>query len=309
MRWRIRVLTKAVGPASDLAVSEPLSTRHRLGGMPMRATTVRFSEELWKLLERESSREGVSAAQFIRDATIMRAAYAMGQRGDAGIDEALRRTSEPPDAEAPRNGAERRQALLEAAAVVRDPDRLEALQATGLLDTDVSPSFDRLARVAAHVLNAPVALVSLVDADRQFFKSCLGLPEPWASERGLSAQPLLLSARGREPRAAGRRRRARARAAARQPRDPRHRDRRLRGHPAHRRRRARARHAVRDRQPAPALDDPPGPAAQRPRRLGRHGDRAGQGGEPVERGLAQPGRGRRRRRRAARTPRDGRGCR
>ena len=152
--------------------------------MPMRATTVRFSEELWKLLERESSREGVSAAQFIRDATIMRAAYAMGQRGDAGIDEALRRTSEPPEAETPRDGAERRQALLEAAAVVRDPDRLEAVQATGLLDTDVSPSFDRLARVAAHVLNAPVALVSLVDADRQFFKSCLGLPEPWASERG-----------------------------------------------------------------------------------------------------------------------------
>ena len=34
------------------------------------------------------------------------------------------------------------------------------------------------------MLNAPVALVSLVDADRQFFKSCLGLPEPWASERG-----------------------------------------------------------------------------------------------------------------------------
>jgi GAF domain-containing protein len=152
--------------------------------MPMRATTVRFSEELWKLLERESSREGVSAAQFIRDATIMRAAYAMGQRGDASVDEALRRTTEPPDAGAPRNGAERRQALLEAAAVARDPDRLEALQATGLLDTDVSPSFDRLARVASHVLNAPVALVSLVDADRQFFKSCLGLPEPWASERG-----------------------------------------------------------------------------------------------------------------------------
>ena len=30
------------------------------------------------------------------------------------------------------------------------------------------------------MLNAPVALVSLVDADRQYFKSCLGLPEPWA---------------------------------------------------------------------------------------------------------------------------------
>jgi GAF domain-containing protein len=51
------------------------------------------------------------------------------------------------------------------------------------MDSDITPSFDRLARLAAHVLNAPVALVSLVDADRQFFKSCLGLPEPWASER------------------------------------------------------------------------------------------------------------------------------
>ena len=62
-------------------------------------------------------------------------------------------------------------------------DRLDALRATGLLDSDVTPSFDRLARLAAHVLNAPVALVSLVDSDRQFFKSCLGLPEPWASRR------------------------------------------------------------------------------------------------------------------------------
>ena len=150
----------------------------------MRATTVRFSEELWKLLERESSREGVSAAQFIRDATIMRTAYAMGQRGDAGIDEALRHSSASSGPRTPRNGSERRQALLEAAAAAQDPDRLDAVHATGLLDTDVSPSFDRLARVAAHVLNAPVALVSLVDADRQFFKSCLGMPEPWASERG-----------------------------------------------------------------------------------------------------------------------------
>jgi GAF domain-containing protein len=67
---------------------------------------------------------------------------------------------------------------------VKDSDRLDALHATGLLDSEVTPSFDRLARIAAQVLNAPVALVSLVDADRQFFKSCLGLPEPWASQRG-----------------------------------------------------------------------------------------------------------------------------
>ena len=150
----------------------------------MRVTTVRFSESHWKQLEHESTREGVSAAQFIRESTIMRTAYLMGQRGDQGLEDALGRMRQPPDAAAPGNGAQRRQALLDAAAAVKDSDRLDALHATGLLDSEVTPSFDRLARVAAKVLNAPVALVSLVDADRQFFKSCLGLPEPWATQRG-----------------------------------------------------------------------------------------------------------------------------
>ncbi|HYH90232.1 MAG TPA: GAF domain-containing protein [Solirubrobacteraceae bacterium] len=146
--------------------------------MPMRATTVRFSEDLWRLLEREAEREGVSAAQFIRDATVMRAAYAMGRRGDASY-EAGAEEGAAPDAA----GAERRQALLAAAAAVRDPERLEALRATGLLDSAPDPGFDRHVRLAAEVLNAPVALVSLVDEKRQFFKSCLGVAEPWASDR------------------------------------------------------------------------------------------------------------------------------
>jgi hypothetical protein len=152
--------------------------------MPMRVSTVRFSEEHWKLVELEATREGVSAAQFIRDATMVRTAYAMGQRGDEAFEEALGRVRPGPGAEAREKGAQRRQALLDAAAAAKDSDRLEALHATGLLDSDVNPSFDRLARLASTVLNAPVALVSLVDADRQFFKSCLGLPEPWATQRG-----------------------------------------------------------------------------------------------------------------------------
>jgi hypothetical protein len=153
--------------------------------MPMRATTVRFSEDLWRLLEREAEREGVSAAQFIRDATIMRAAYAMGARGDGAFEdgaaaaeaETSRRET---DAEV---DAERRSALLAAAAAARDPERLAALRATGLLDSAPDPDFDRHVRLAAEVLNAPVALVSLVDQDRQFFKSSLGIAEPWASDR------------------------------------------------------------------------------------------------------------------------------
>ncbi len=64
-----------------------------------------------------------------------------------------------------------------------DVDRLEALRKTGLLDSEVEPAFDRFTRLASQYLKTPVALVSLVDQDRQFFKSHIGLPEPWASQR------------------------------------------------------------------------------------------------------------------------------
>ncbi len=66
---------------------------------------------------------------------------------------------------------------------VLDPARLAALRAVALLDTPAEESFDRLSRLAAQCTDAPIALVSLIDADRQFLKSCLGLPEPWASLR------------------------------------------------------------------------------------------------------------------------------
>lgn len=66
---------------------------------------------------------------------------------------------------------------------VTNPRRLAALRATELLDSPPEEVFDRLSRLAAALLHAPVALVSLVDADRQFFKSCVGVPEPWASRR------------------------------------------------------------------------------------------------------------------------------
>jgi GAF domain-containing protein len=73
---------------------------------------------------------------------------------------------------------------------IDDPLRLAALDGSGLLGTPREESFDRLTRLVAKVLHAPVALISLVAGDHQFFKSCVGLPEPWASAR---RTPLLLS--------------------------------------------------------------------------------------------------------------------
>ncbi len=63
------------------------------------------------------------------------------------------------------------------------PSRLVALRRTQLLDSPRERDFDLLTRLAAHLLKSPVALVSLVDDHRQFFKSSLGLSEPWASRR------------------------------------------------------------------------------------------------------------------------------
>ena len=66
---------------------------------------------------------------------------------------------------------------------IQDAERLAALQRTSLLDTPPEEAFDRLTCLATTLLHVPVALVSLVDGDRQFFKSSVGLPEPLASRR------------------------------------------------------------------------------------------------------------------------------
>lgn len=66
---------------------------------------------------------------------------------------------------------------------VTDPDRLRALHASGLLSAEFSPSLDRWTRLAAGLIDAPLALLSLVDGNRQYFKSHVGLPDDLAAER------------------------------------------------------------------------------------------------------------------------------
>ena len=53
--------------------------------------------------------------------------------------------------------------------------RLRVLREFSVLDTPPEPAFDDITLLAAHVCKRPIALVSLVDADRQWFKSRRGL--------------------------------------------------------------------------------------------------------------------------------------
>lgn len=56
-----------------------------------------------------------------------------------------------------------------------ETDRLAALHSYGVLDTEPEEAIDSLAKVAAHICGAPIALVSLVDKERQWFKCEIGL--------------------------------------------------------------------------------------------------------------------------------------
>ncbi len=53
--------------------------------------------------------------------------------------------------------------------------RLAALHSYDILDTPREERFDRIVRMAARVFGSPIALISLVDRDRQWFKASVGL--------------------------------------------------------------------------------------------------------------------------------------
>lgn len=58
---------------------------------------------------------------------------------------------------------------------INEADRLAALAACQVLDTEPDPEFDALVGYAARLTNAPIALISLVDETRQWFKARVGV--------------------------------------------------------------------------------------------------------------------------------------
>lgn len=70
--------------------------------------------------------------------------------------------------------------------VLSDPARLAALVRVGLTPGERSrgnEALDRLASLTGKILRAPVALVTLIEDERQVFQGMTGVPEPWASQR------------------------------------------------------------------------------------------------------------------------------
>ena len=55
-----------------------------------------------------------------------------------------------------------------------EAERLAALRDLGILDTPPELAYDELSALAAYICQTPIALISLVDEDRQWFKSRVG---------------------------------------------------------------------------------------------------------------------------------------
>ncbi len=67
-----------------------------------------------------------------------------------------------------------------------EPRRLQRLRELALLDTAAEPLLDAFTTLACDVTGMPIALISLVDADRQWFKSAVGLPQGGETSREVS---------------------------------------------------------------------------------------------------------------------------
>lgn len=65
--------------------------------------------------------------------------------------------------------------------VRNNPERLAEVARSGLLGSPPEECFDRVTRMAMRITGAPIAFFAVVAADHDFYKSCIGLSEPFAS--------------------------------------------------------------------------------------------------------------------------------
>ncbi|MDZ5710830.1 EAL domain-containing protein [Jeotgalibacillus haloalkalitolerans] len=61
---------------------------------------------------------------------------------------------------------------------VDEASRLKEIERLQILDTPAEERFDRITRIIQNAFHVPICFISIIDDKRQWFKSCIGLPEP-----------------------------------------------------------------------------------------------------------------------------------
>lgn len=97
--------------------------------------------------------------------------------------------------------------MITAAIPKDETERLAALYALRILDTEPEERFDRIARIAVQAFELPIAYIALVDSDRQWFKSSCGLDDKqttrevsFCSHTILQEEPLIIPDAAVDPR-------------------------------------------------------------------------------------------------------------
>ena len=98
----------------------------------MHQTTLRFSTELWAELEREAREAGVSAAQYVREAALIRIVYDAERRGDRQLEAALAQATSASEIRQARATARRGDEEREGSVARREQGRLARRRAQHL---------------------------------------------------------------------------------------------------------------------------------------------------------------------------------
>ena len=133
----------------------------------MNSSLTGFDDWLNRRLEESAHAAGEDVVTYVARAVAARMVADLRRVNSPGLEALLTHLSE--------SGAFAGSAMLDTSPTISDPDRLHALYATGLLDSPPEERFDKLTRTAAAALDAPSAAISLIDTDRQFFKSAFGM--------------------------------------------------------------------------------------------------------------------------------------
>lgn len=132
-----------------------------------------FDARLNEVLEQQAVRVGETVPAYVRRAVVTRLVKELAEADDTDLGHLLKRLEATADP-VPDPPASTPPAVSEQPSIVTDPDRVRAVEATGLLDTPSEPAYDRIVAMAADALSVPGAAISLIDKDRQFIKSALG---------------------------------------------------------------------------------------------------------------------------------------
>jgi GAF domain-containing protein len=135
----------------------------------------RFDDWLNRFLEECAREAGQDVETYVARAVASQMVTDQRRANSPSIGELMAHLSE--------SGAFAETTMPSTSAAITDPDRLRSLYATGLLDSPPEEVYDRITRAAAAALDAPCAAVSLIDVNRQFYKSTFGMGGTSPEER------------------------------------------------------------------------------------------------------------------------------